>query len=99
MHDSRILSGDHDELVDHEFVDDVINIDQPPIGRSSRSNPATYIGIYDNIRKLFAETEESKLRKYTTSRFSFNVKGGRCEECSREGTIVTKLSFMPDVEE
>ena len=98
LHDSRVLSGDHDDLVGHEFIDDVINIDQSPIGRSPRSNPATYIGFYDNIRKLFAETEESKARKYTTSRFSFNVKGGRCEECSGEGTIVTKLSFMPDVE-
>ena len=98
LHDSRVLSGQHDELVGHEFVDDVISIDQSPIGRSPRSNPATYIGFYDNIRKLFAETEESKKRKYTTSRFSFNVKGGRCEECSGEGTIVTKLSFMPDVE-
>ena len=98
LHDSRVLSGDHDDLVGHEWVDDVISIDQSPIGRSPRSNPATYIGFYDNIRKLFAETEESKARKYTTSRFSFNVKGGRCEECSGEGTIVTKLSFMPDVE-
>lgn len=98
LHDSRVLSGEHDDLVGHEWVDDVINIDQSPIGRSPRSNPATYIGFYDNIRKLFADTEESKARKYTTSRFSFNVKGGRCEECSGEGTIVTKLSFMPDVE-
>ena len=97
-HDSRVLSGDHDELVGHEFIDDVININQSPIGRSPRSNPATYIGFYDNIRKLFADTEESKRRKYTVSRFSFNVKGGRCEECSGEGMIVTKLSFMPDVE-
>ncbi|MEL7499493.1 MAG: excinuclease ABC subunit UvrA [Planctomycetota bacterium] len=98
LHDSRVLSGDHDELVGHELIDDVINIDQSPIGRTPRSNPATYIGFYDNIRKLFAETEEARLRKFTTSRFSFNVKGGRCEECSGEGTIVTKLSFMPDVE-
>ncbi len=98
LHDSRVLSGEHDELVGHELIDDVINIDQSPIGRSPRSNPATYIGFYDNIRKLFAETEEAKKRKFTTSRFSFNVKGGRCEECSGEGTIVTKLSFMPDVE-
>ncbi|QEG24971.1 excinuclease ABC subunit UvrA [Mariniblastus fucicola] len=98
LHDSRVLSGDHDDLIGHEFVDDVIHIDQSPIGRSPRSNPATYIGFYDNIRKLFADTEEAKARKYTTSRFSFNVKGGRCEECSGEGTIVTKLSFMPDVE-
>lgn len=98
LHDSRVFSGEHDELVGHEFVDDVINIDQSPIGRTSRSNPATYIGFYDNIRKLFAETDESKRRRYTASRFSFNVKGGRCEECSGEGTITTRLSFMPDVE-
>ncbi|MEM7478126.1 MAG: excinuclease ABC subunit UvrA [Planctomycetota bacterium] len=98
LHDSRVLSGDHDELIGHEFIDDVINIDQSPIGRSPRSNPATYIGFYDNIRKLFAETDEAKIRGFTNSRFSFNVKGGRCEECSGEGTIVTKLSFMPDVE-
>ncbi|MEM7784026.1 MAG: excinuclease ABC subunit UvrA [Planctomycetota bacterium] len=98
LHDSRVLSGDHDDLIGYEFVDDVINIDQSPIGRTPRSNPATYIGFYDNIRKLFASTETAKERKYTASRFSFNVKGGRCEECSGEGTIVTKLSFMPDVE-
>jgi len=98
LHDSRVLSGDHDDLVGHEHIDDVINIDQSPIGRSPRSNPATYIGFYDNIRKLFAGTDEAKNRNFTTSRFSFNVKGGRCEECSGEGTIVTKLSFMPDVE-
>lgn len=98
LYDSRILSGDHDELLGHEAIDDVINIDQSPIGRSPRSNPATYIGFYDNIRKLFAETEQAKERKYSASRFSFNVKGGRCEECSGEGTITTSLSFMPDVE-
>ena len=98
LQDSRVLSGEHDELIGHELIDDVIHIDQSPIGRSPRSNPATYIGFYDNIRKLFAETEEAQQRKFTTSRFSFNVKGGRCEECSGEGTIVTKLSFMPDVE-
>ena len=98
LHDSRVMSGEHDELIGHEHVDDVINIDQAPIGRSPRSNPATYIGFYDNIRKLFADTDESKARNFTASRFSFNVKGGRCEECSGEGTIVTKLSFMPDVE-
>ena len=98
LYDSRVLSGDHDELIGYEFVNDVIDIDQSPIGRTPRSNPATYVGFYDNIRKLFAETEESRRRKYTASRFSFNVKGGRCEECSGEGTIVTRLSFMPDVE-
>jgi excinuclease ABC subunit A len=98
LHDSRVLAGDHDELTGHEHVSDVINIDQSPIGRSSRSNPATYIGFYDAIRKLFAETDEAKRRGFTASTFSFNVKGGRCEECSGEGTITTQLSFMPDVE-
>ena len=98
LHDSRVLAGDHDELTGHEHITDVIDIDQSPIGRSSRSNPATYIGFYDAIRKLFAETDEAKKRKFTTSTFSFNVKGGRCEECAGEGTITTQLSFMPDVE-
>ena len=76
----------------------MIDIDQSPIGRSSRSNPATYIGFYDAIRTLFAETDEAKRRGFTASTFSFNVKGGRCEECTGEGTITTQLSFMPDVE-
>lgn len=98
LQDSRVLSGEHDSIEGHEIIDDVIHINQSPIGRSSRSNPATYIGIYDNIRKLFAGTEESINRGYTASRFSFNVKGGRCEQCAGEGTITTKLSFMPDVE-
>jgi excinuclease ABC subunit A len=98
LHDSRVLAGDHDELIGHEQVSDVIDIDQSPIGRSSRSNPATYIGFYDAIRTLFAGTEEAQRRGYTASTFSFNVKGGRCEECAGEGTITTQLSFMPDVE-
>ncbi len=98
LHDSRVLAGEHDELTGSEHISDVINIDQSPIGRSSRSNPATYIGFYDAIRTLFAETEESKRRGFTASTFSFNVKGGRCEECAGEGTITTQLSFMPDVE-
>ncbi|MXY28650.1 excinuclease ABC subunit A, partial [Candidatus Poribacteria bacterium] len=97
-HDSRTLYGAHDELEGHEHIDDVINIDQSPIGRSPRSNPATYIKFYDNIRKLFASTPLSAARGYTASRFSFNVKGGRCEECHGEGTITTQLHFMPDVE-
>ena len=97
-HDSRTLYGDHDELDGHQHVDDVISIDQSPIGRSSRSNPATYIKFYDNIRKLFASAPLSISRGYTASRFSFNVKGGRCEECHGDGTITTQLHFMPDVE-
>ncbi len=97
-HDSRTLYGTHDELEGHEHVSDVISIDQSPIGRSARSNPATYIKFYDNIRKLFASTPLSLSRGYTASRFSFNVKGGRCEECQGEGTITTQLHFMPDVE-
>lgn len=96
--DSRVLAGDHDELLGHELIDDIISIDQSPIGRTPRSNPATYVGFYDHIRKLFAETDGAKKRGFTASQFSFNVKGGRCEECSGDGTIVTKLSFMPDVE-
>ena len=98
LYDSRILSGDHDGLDGYAGIDDVINIDQSPIGRSPRSNPATYIGFYDNIRKLFAKTAAAQRRGYTASRFSFNVKGGRCEECGGEGTITTSLSFMPDVQ-
>ncbi len=98
LRDSRVLSGEHDELEGHEHVSDVIDIDQSAIGRTSRSNPATYIGIYDDIRKIFAETEDAKARGFKTSTFSFNVKGGRCEECSGEGAITTQLSFMPDVE-
>jgi len=97
-HDSRTLSGDHDHLAGSQHISDVINIDQAPIGRSPRSNPATYIGFYDNIRKIFANTASAQTRGYTPSRFSFNVKGGRCEECSGEGTITTQLYFMPDVE-
>jgi excinuclease ABC subunit A len=98
LHDSRILAGEHDALTGSEHISDVIDIDQSPIGRSSRSNPATYIGFYDAIRTLFAEADQAKKAGFTASTFSFNVKGGRCEECTGEGTITTQLSFMPDVE-
>lgn len=98
LHDSRVLAGDHDQLTGFEHVTDVIDIDQSPIGRTSRSNPATYIGIYDSIRTLFAGTPQAKEHGFTASTFSFNVKGGRCEECSGEGSITTQLSFMPDVQ-
>lgn len=97
-YDSRVLSGEHDDLLGWEQVDDVIDIDQSPIGRSPRSNPATYIGFYDNVRKLFASSDEAKARNMKAAHFSFNVKGGRCEECGGQGTILTKLSLMPDVE-
>jgi excinuclease ABC subunit A len=97
-YDSRILAGSHDAFEGHEAVDDVVNVDQSPIGRSPRSNPATYVGVYDSIRQLFAETDEAKARGFGPAQFSFNVKGGRCEECAGDGTIVTQLSFMPDVE-
>ena len=97
-YDSRILAGAHDAFEGHEVIDDVIDIDQSPIGRSPRSNPATYVGVYDAIRQLFAETDEARQRGFGPATFSFNVKGGRCEECAGDGTIVTQLSFMPDVE-
>jgi excinuclease ABC subunit A len=98
LHDSRVLPGAHDGIDGIAAITDVINIDQSPIGRSPRSNPATYIGFYDDIRNLFASTQESQMRGYTMGRFSFNVKGGRCEECAGEGIITTSLNFMPDVE-
>jgi excinuclease ABC subunit A len=96
--DTRTLPGDHDDIDGADHVHKVVNIDQSPIGRNSRSNPATYIGFYDSIRDLFARAPVSVERGYTPGRFSFNVKGGRCEECQGEGVITTQLYFMPDVE-
>ncbi len=96
--DTRTLPGDHDGLEGAAHVHKVVNIDQSPIGRNSRSNPATYVGFYDAIRDLFATTPVSTERGYKPGRFSFNVKGGRCEECQGEGVITTQLYFMPDVE-
>ena len=96
--DTRTLPGDHDAVEGMEHVHKVVNIDQSPIGRNSRSNPATYIGFYDNIRDLFTAAPLSRERGYKAGRFSFNVKGGRCEECQGEGAITTQLYFMPDVE-
>jgi excinuclease ABC subunit A len=95
---TRTLPGDHDGIDGVEHVSKVVNIDQSPIGRNSRSNPATYIGFYDAIRELFAGTPLAVERDYKPGRFSFNVKGGRCEECQGEGAIATQLYFMPDVE-
>ncbi len=96
--DTRTLPGAHDRIDGLEHVHKVVNIDQSPIGRNSRSNPATYIGFYDTIRDLFAQAPLSVERDYKPGRFSFNVKGGRCEECQGEGAITTQMYFMPDVE-
>ncbi len=96
--DTRTLPGEHDGVDGMEHVHKVVNIDQSPIGRNSRSNPATYIGFYDTIRDLFTRAQVSVERGYKAGRFSFNVKGGRCEECQGEGVITTQLYFMPDVE-
>jgi excinuclease ABC subunit A len=96
--DTRTLPGAHDGLDGAEHIHKVVNIDQSPIGRNSRSNPATYVGFYDTIRDMFALSPLSVERGYKAGRFSFNVKGGRCEECQGEGTITTQLYFMPDVE-
>ncbi len=98
FHDSRVLAGKHTRIEGLEQLTDVIDIDQTPIGRTPRSNPATYIGFYDDIRKLFAATPAAKERDYSAARFSFNVKGGRCEECAGAGLITTSLHFLPDVE-
>jgi len=98
LHDSRVLPGDHRAVEGIDYVSDVINIDQSPIGRTPRSNPATYIGVYTAIRRLFARIPDAQARGYTASRFSFNVKEGRCDECAGEGVLRTRLQFMADVE-
>jgi excinuclease ABC subunit A len=94
---SRVAPGLHTRIEGVELLDKVINIDQSPIGRTPRSNPATYTGVFDHIRKLFAQTSEAKVRGYLPGRFSFNVKGGRCEACSGDGTIKIEMHFLPDV--
>ncbi|MBR6536105.1 MAG: excinuclease ABC subunit UvrA [Lachnospiraceae bacterium] len=94
---ARILAGDHDGIEGIEQLDKVINIDQSPIGRTPRSNPATYTGVFDQIRDLFASTPDAKLRGYSKGRFSFNVKGGRCEACGGDGIIKIEMNFLPDI--
>ena len=94
---ARCIAGDHDGIEGIEQLDKVINIDQSPIGRTPRSNPATYTGVFDMIRDLFATTKDAKDRGYTKGRFSFNVKGGRCEACSGDGIIKIEMHFLPDV--
>jgi excinuclease ABC subunit A len=98
LEDTRTLPGEHDGVDGLEHAHKVVNIDQSPIGRNSRSNPATYIGFYDTIRDQFTRAPLAVERGYKAGRFSFNVKGGRCEECQGEGVITTQLYFMPDVE-
>ena len=97
LYKTRVEIGEHDSISGLEEIDKVINIDQAPIGRTPRSNPATYTGVFDPIRDLFATTIEAKKRGYTKSRFSFNVKGGRCESCWGDGVIKISMNFLPDV--
>ncbi|MET7749316.1 excinuclease ABC subunit UvrA [Micromonospora sp. NPDC005367] len=94
---ARLVPGRHTRVTGLEHVDKVVGVDQSPIGRTPRSNPATYTGVWDHVRKLFAETAEAKVRGYGPGRFSFNVKGGRCEACSGDGTIRIEMNFLPDV--
>ncbi len=97
LHSSKTSPGSYKELIFEEEIDKVIVIDQSPIGRTPRSNPATYTKVFDEIRKVFAETKEAKIRGYKPGRFSFNVKGGRCEACGGEGLIKIEMNFLPDV--
>jgi excinuclease ABC subunit A len=94
---ARLPPGRHKRIRNVELLDKVVGVDQSPIGRTPRSNPATYTGVFDHIRKLFSETTEAKIRGYQQGRFSFNVKGGRCENCAGDGTIKIEMNFLPDV--
>ena len=93
----RVKPGKHKEIKGIEYIDKIINIDQDPIGRTPRSNPATYTGVFDDIRELYAQTPEARLRGYDRGRFSFNVKGGRCEACQGDGILRISMHFLPDV--
>jgi len=97
LYGAKTVPGRHARITGLDQVDKAIHVDQSPIGRTPRSNPATYTGVFDNIRKLFAETTEAKIRGYLQGRFSFNVKGGRCEACAGDGTIKIEMNFLPDV--
>ncbi|WP_093184635.1 excinuclease ABC subunit UvrA [Sanguibacter gelidistatuariae] len=97
LNGARQVAGRHKRVTGLEHLDKVVHVDQGPIGRTPRSNPATYTGVWDHVRKLFAETTEAKVRGYLPGRFSFNVKGGRCESCSGDGTIKIEMNFLPDV--
>jgi excinuclease ABC subunit A len=97
LHRAKALPGRHRKVEGVQFLDKVVDVDQAPIGRTPRSNPATYTGVFDHIRKLFAQTAEAKVRGYQPGRFSFNVRGGRCEACAGDGTIKIEMHFLPDV--
>ena len=97
LNGARLVPGRHRTVTGTDLLDKVVHVDQSPIGRTPRSNPATYTGVFDKIRALFAETSEAKIRGYQQGRFSFNVKGGRCENCSGDGTITIEMNFLPDV--
>ncbi|MHA7156738.1 excinuclease ABC subunit UvrA [Glutamicibacter endophyticus] len=97
LNGAKQVPGRHTRVRGLEHLDKVVHVDQSPIGRTPRSNPATYTGVFDHVRKLFAETQEAKLRGYQPGRFSFNVKGGRCEACSGDGTLKIEMNFLPDV--
>jgi excinuclease ABC subunit A len=97
LHGTRIVPGRHTKVTGMHQLDKVVHVDQGPIGRTPRSNPATYTGVFDHIRRLFAQTTEAKIRGYQPGRFSFNIKGGRCEACSGDGTIKIEMQFLPDV--
>jgi len=97
LHGTRIVPGRHTRVTGMQHLDKVVHVDQGPIGRTPRSNPATYTGVFDHVRRLFAQTTEAKVRGYQPGRFSFNVKGGRCEACSGDGTIKIEMQFLPDV--
>lgn len=97
INNSKVKPGDYDKITGMEQLDKIIDIDQSPIGRTPRSNPATYTGVFDDIRNVFAQTNEAKIRGYQKGRFSFNVKGGRCEACKGDGIIKIEMHFLPDV--
>jgi excinuclease ABC subunit A len=97
LNGARIVPGRHRTITGLDQLDKVVHVDQSPIGRTPRSNPATYTGVFDKVRALFSETSEAKVRGYQQGRFSFNVKGGRCENCSGDGTITIEMNFLPDV--
>src|SRR5699024_6657857 len=97
LYKSKSMPGEHEKIKGLKDIEKFIDVNQAPIGRTPRSNPATYTGVFDDIRDVFAETNEAKIRGYKKGRFSFNVKGGRCEACRGDGIIKIEMHFLPDV--